>query len=378
MSNNKAIVTVKDVLESAEKYGNDNVLTWDPKTYRDLKQKNKNNPYDVTYIPIKFKYIDGNEISLKLKLLKVVIASGAKLSAEQKPPKNMTIVFREFSKKELESGDNAPKKMETIQEQEIENEKKKKLVDALFESTNNAIKALGIIDASYIKICNELKGMSKDLPFSIQKNKKSKDVDICPFRQLTRENKEDPNGDPIPLEHALTRIKLMLGKSGDVGIENWNSANKGWDFAHNVYDARKMTKKNNYQPVLAKVKENGRWCNLNKDNASAFITYNSTVGGVIDFECIVASKAGLSLSNKFKDLHVKRNTKAGSYSMYSPEDMEELKADTDDDDEDVEISTNKVDSIKIDKMELEDTSDLEDNKKNSKSDSDSSSDFDEE
>jgi hypothetical protein len=343
---NKKVVTVKDVLDSAEKFGNDNVLRWNPTEFRDNKQKNKTAKFDCTWIPFKFKFVDETEIPLILKFTKVVTASSAKLPNinGDGPVKNMTIVFRELTKEEIATGDNVPKEKATKKEQAKEDERVKKSVEKLFESTNDFNKALEIIDKSYNKICKELKS-SKSLGFNIRKDKNIKnntDVPVNSIRQISRENKDDPTGDPIPLDQALTRIKLTLGKDGDVGIDTWNNTTKSWDFSYNVYDSRKANSKNDYKKVLAKVLENNNVCNLNKDNAGAFITHGSVVGGLIEFTDISASKAGLALSNKFKELYVKRNTKAGQFDVYSTEDKKEMGCDSGEEDEagDVEITAN--------------------------------------
>jgi hypothetical protein len=362
---NKKVVTVKDVLESAEKFGEDNVLSWNPTEYRDNKQKNKTAKFDCTWIPFKFKFINDSELPMILKFTKVVTASGAKLpnTNGDGPIKNMTIVFRELTKEEIATGDNVPKEKTTLKEQAKEDERVKISVDKLFESTNDFNRALEIIDKSYNKICKELKA-SKTLGFNIRKDKNIKnnaDVPINSIRQVHRENKDDPTGDPILLDKPLTRIKLTLGKDGDVGIDTWNKSTNGWDFSYNVYDSRKITAKNDYKQVLAKVMENGKLRNLNKDNAGAFITYNSVVGGTIEFTDISASKAGLALSNKFRDLYVKRNTKAGQFDVYSAEDKKDMGGDSEDETPDVEITANTGKSHKdvTEDIDIGDGSDLE-------------------
>ena len=368
-------VTVKDVLASGEKYGN-KVLTWDPTVYRDLKQKNKNSKYDVSYITLKFKFVNGNEVPLRLKFFKVVTASSAKVpsAVEEDNIKNLIIAFREMSEEEILVGDYAPAKMASDVEQIIEDKKKKDAAIELYNATKDFNKALEIIDKSYQFVCDELKE-AKSLPFSVRKDKKVKDITVYTLRQCTREDKENPDDEPIQLEYPIARIKLMLGKDGRVGVESWNNAIRGWDFRPNVYDSRKMTSKNNFAPVLATVKENGKVQPLNAKNAGVFITFKSIVGGIIDFQEIVSSKFGLSLKQNFKELYVKRNKSNLTESTFSKEDMALMGGDDTESEDDVEMPITEVtEKIKKSKISAIENSDLEDNDSNSDLEDDSESD----
>lgn len=358
-------VTIKDVLESAKKHGNNGVITWDPAVFRDNKKNNKNTKFDCTWVPIKFKFANGREEPLRLKFSKVVTASGAKLpSTEDGNPKNMIIVFRTMIKEEILTGDYAPKKMDTAAEQIIEDKKMQDNASIILASTNDFNIAMECIDKSYQKVCQELKA-AQSLGFTIRKDKKVKsneDVNVYSIRQVSREDKETPGAEDIKLEFPLTRIKLMLGKDARVGIEEYNRTTKGWDFRPNVYDSRKMTAKNNFTPTLATVKDAGKLCQLDSKNASVFITYKSIVGGIMEFQEIVISKFGLSLSNKFKELYVKRNKSNVTESAFSKEDFELLGNDGYSDD-DVEMPVTVV-AEKLSKVKLsaiEPVSDLEDN-----------------
>jgi hypothetical protein len=355
MSNN--IVEVQDIFDSAEKYGEDNILNWNPTKFRDLKTKNTSSKFDCTWIPIKFKFADGSEAPMSLKFTKVMTASGAKLSnfSDKDVIKNMTIAFKEHTREEIATGDNVPKKKATPEEQAIENKRIEDKVDKLFKSTNDFDRALAIIDKSYHKICEELKA-AKGLKFTIKK-KKGSAVTVNSIRQVSREDKENPNGDLIQLDKALTRIKLMLGKNGDVGVDVWNNESRSWDSRYNVYDSRKSTSKNGHKQVLAKVQVNGEWHNVNKDNAEAFITRGSIVGGTIDFKDISASVAGLSLSNQFRDIHVKRNTKAGKIDIYSVKDKKELGCDSSDEEDADKFDDDMINGI--DNIDIDNKSDLD-------------------
>lgn len=361
-------VTIKDILESAKKYGNDQVLTWDPTVFRDNKKNNKASKYDCTWVPFKFRFITGTEVQLRLKFSKVVISSGAKLpSSEEDNIKNMIIVFRKMSEEELLQGDYAPKKMTNAEDQAIEDKKMQDNVQLMLTATNEFNDAMEIIDKSYQNLCLQMK-QAQSLGFTVRKDKKVKtieEVNVYSIRQSSREDKENPGADDIKLEFPLTRIKLMLGKNGVVGIETFNQTTKSWDFRPNVYDSRKMGPKNNYEPVLANVKENGRLCPLDSKNAGVFITYKSVVGGIVEFQEIVVSKFGLSLANKFKELYVKRNKSNLVESTFSKKDLEAMGGDDEEeDDEEVEMPVVETINEKFSKVKVVsnmEVSDLEDN-----------------
>jgi hypothetical protein len=362
-------VTIKDILESAKKHGNDAVLTWDPAVFRDNKKNNKNTKFDCTWIPFKFKFVNGNEVPLRVKFSKVLTASGAKLpSIEGETLKNMIIVFKTLTMEEIMIGDYAPKKMDSSAEQIIEDKKMNDSALLMQTATNEFNTAMEIIDKSYQNVCQQMKN-AQSLGFTLRKDKKVKtneDINVYSIRQCTREDKENPGSEDIKLKFPLTRLKLMLGKDGQVGVENWNSTSKSFDFSANVYDSRKMSVKNNYTPVLAAVKENNKSCALNSKNAGVFITYRSVVGGILEFQEIVVSKFGLSLANKFKELYVKRNKSTLTESAFSKEDFESMvDNDNDESEDDVQMPTIEEKFTKVKISAVEQVSDLEDNESGS-------------
>ena len=360
----QSLVLVKDVMESAAKYGEDNVLTWDPLKVRDNKAKTKNSPRDCTWVPIKFKYASGKEGDLNLKFFKVVTSSAAKLPTHSSDSgkKYMNISFRSVTEEELMVGDNVPKVMENDEDQQIENDRAKAVVKEFADSTNEFDKALEIISNSYNKICKDMKNADpKTLPFSVKKDKKveRKNTVVYSVRQTHREDKdsEDKDAPPIKLEHPLTRIKLMYNSNtGYVGIDNWDNTIKGWTFKANVYNARKIDKKTN-APPLATVKVNGKSVLLDKDTTTNFITYRSVVGGIINFKEIVVSKFGLSLANQFTELYVQRNKSNIQEPAFTADEFKTLVCDGNGEDSDVEILTEDVKDVKI---KEEPSSDLED------------------
>lgn len=142
----------------------------------------------------------------------------------------------------------------------------------------------------------------------------------------------------------------MVSQDGKVGVDKWNSAIKGFDFKPNVYDARKMTPKNNYARVLATVKDdNNKPALLNTTNAGVFITYKSVAGGTIEFSDIVASKVGLSLSNKFTDLYIKRNKSDSTESAFNNNDFVTMCGDDEESEDDVVMPSKNSEAKSLDK-----------------------------
>ena len=142
-----------------------------------------------------------------------------------------------------------------------------------------------------------------------------------------------------------------------------DTTNQCFEFKPNVYNARKMTKKNNYTAVLATVKNDGRIEALDKINASTFITFKSILGGEMDFRDICISKNGFSLDNKFLDLYVTRNKNVVSTETFSAEERQDMAGidEGEDSESDVEIVSD-LKNLKITKDidEIEDEfSDLE-------------------
>jgi len=364
-------ITPNDIFESAKKNGRDGIFEWTPEEFKP--KVPKKGGFDCNWVPISFKLANGTSVKyFKLKFMKVVTASGAKLSRfTDGDPKNMTIAFRKMTEEDLDFGDFEPKKMDNADDQIIENERVKMIVSEYLTSTNDFNDALAIVDASYHKICGEIK-KAKSLGYSIRKDKKiknNKDVtenSICQSFREDRENlKTDPDAPPIKLEFPLSRIKLLLDKkTGKVGVSIWNNGAKCFEFKPNVYNAKKMTKRNNYAAVLATVKTDGKIEALDKNNASTFITFKSIIGGEMDFKDICISKNGFSLDNRFLDLYVTRNKNVVSTETFSMEDRQNMAGIENDEDSesDVEIVSDlknlKLNENEIDELEDED-SDLE-------------------
>ncbi len=371
MSQNNT-VTINDILASIKKYGKENILTWNPADYRDNKQRNKTAKFDCTWVPLKFKMENGKEVDLKkLKYMKVLTASAAKLpsASGEDAVKNMLIAFRKFTIEEIMVGDYAPKQKENEEEQLLENERATKEAHILKKNTDDFNDAMEAIDLSYQRVAEELKSC-KQLGFTLNKDavkaKQVRDVakrakkradeiekdinDSVTVYKIRQTSYEDPDSkEEIELKFPLTRIKLMIStKDGRVGTESYNKDQGKYIFEPNVYDARK--KNANGLPVLAKVKVNGKSQPLDASTAGSFITYKSIIGGIIEINDIVISKFGISLSNRFKEMYVKRHKKSLTEPTFTAEEFKELQGSDDESDEEVEIN----------KEDVEPGSDLED------------------
>jgi hypothetical protein len=335
----QSIITLDDVLVSYAKYTN--IFEIDYKHVKDLIKINPKSKYDTAYIPLLFKHINGKLVKAKFELCEQLISSNAKkpqtggCDDDKDIPKCMNISINKLDRENIASGDYAPKKMDNKEDQDKENKRSSDNIDKYMKNNELFLKVLNIIDDSYKYSCEELKKQESKLDFKLKKDRKQTDIVINSTKQSSHIDKET-NKD-IELDNPIYRIKIPVCKVenyiGRIGIWSYYSN----EFKETVFDARKMTKKNNYQAVPAKIEtiineetkkklkkegvkvynkliDNVNQCyileNLDFNNANKFITFKSLVGGTLNVECIISSKFGLSLSINFFDLYVfKHKTK---------------------------------------------------------------------
>jgi hypothetical protein len=314
------LILVKDVIESANKFGKDNILSWNADKFRDNRAKKGKVAFDCTWVNLKFKTVNGDEVPLKLKFNQVILFSSAKLPVND--AKNLKIAFASLTKTDFENTDYLPIKMKSEEEQTKENELKEKKINEYISNTNSFYEALGIINTSFIKIWNDIKA-TKSLDFNIKKDK-SISVDQIKIHEIIQSTYNDETTETISkLETPIAWIKLMLCKEKHfVGVDTWDDNKKAFSFKPNVYDFVK-TYKNKFSPVLAKVKKNGKLCDLDKDTAASFITAKSMATGTIVFPDITIFKGGVSLGNSFIELFVMRHKKNTTESSISKNDIME-------------------------------------------------------
>ena len=328
-------ISLDDVLASATAFEG-KVLEYDANNANDLRTKNPKSAYDVSYIPLKFKHVSGKKISPVDIVFKEQIVSS---SANQPPssdgiPSCLNLVFKKLKKEDLECGDYIPRSMDTAELQTKENERMSKNIDKYLSNNDKLIKVLDILFSSYMHLCENINANQNDFKFRICKEKGVKTMKICVIKQVTRLDRIT-NKD-VELETPLYRLKLPVVKdSGLVGIF------RSGTMKYNVFDARKMTAKNKYKPVAAKVKVNGKMKDLDYQNAREFITYNSLLGGIIRFDAISSSKAGLSLQNSLYELYVFRHKTKFTRQIMTKDDIIEMRGgnvDEDEDDDEAEIN----------------------------------------
>lgn len=328
-------ISLDDVIASAEA-NNGIVLEYDAKNANDLRTKNPKSTYDVAYIPIVFKHVSGKKISPVDIVFKEQIIS----SSATQPPSNdgtipscLQIVFKRLKRDDIACGDYVPKTMDSPELQEKEDARVNKAIDKYLANNNKFITALEILYKSYMHMCEHIRENVESFSFRVNKDKNQKVINICVFKQTTRLDRAT-NKD-ILLEPPLYRLKLPVYKTtGEVGVFRNNTMKRI------VNDARKMNAKNNYTPVIAKVNVNGKSKHLDYKNTREFITYNSLIGGIIRFDAISSSKAGLSLQNAFYELYVFRHKTKFARQVMTRDDIIEMRGDIeeDDDDDDVEIN----------------------------------------
>ena len=222
------------------------------------------------------------------------------------------------------------------------------------------LKVLDIIDSSYKTVCADIKEKESTFSFRVRKDRNQKDITVFSIKQVTRLDR-DTNKDE-KLENPIFRLKLpVCKKDGRIGI--WSNYHN--EFRPTVFDARKMNKKNNYQPVPAKVKVDGKLRDLDVTNVSSFVVYKSLIGGNISFECIVASKFGLSMNNSFYDLYVYRHKTKSSQPTLSKDDIIQMRGGASEDEEDEDDDAELVDeNDEDDGAELVDENDEDDDADN--------------
>ena len=329
------VITLDDVIASHEKYGC--VLAFNAKKARDLKTLNPKSRFDTTYIPIEFNHINGSKMPVKIKFSEQLTASGAKIpqgSDEEGTPKYLNLSFSHMKKEDIEGGDYVAKTCDTKEKQDIENKRVSDNITKYMANNAKFLQVLDIIESSYNTVCQQIIAEESTFQFQLRKDKKQKDITIHSFKQTTFANRETNKDEE--LENPIYRLKIpVYKKDGRIGI--WSNYNN--EFKPTVFDARKMTKKNNYQAVPAQVIVNGKLCDLDVNNAASFITYKSLAGGHIVFECIVVSKFGLSINSSFYDLFLIRHKAKTASSTISRDEIIQMRggAASEDDDSDAEL-----------------------------------------
>lgn len=370
MSASRIKITPKDILASA-KHHNGDILDFKANEFRDNKTKNKKAIYDVSWIPIYFKFVEKSatgqkQIKLvpikKIEFNKVITSSGLKLPQIKSGDnlKCMLLTFRKLTWDDVYGGDYVEKPKKTPEEQEIERNALKTRIGSLLENTNEFVEALDCIANGHRILCEKLKQQAGSLKFKIKKDKShtNDSIPIRSIRQTHRERKDDDGeaedddeDDGIVLPTPLYRIKVPV-YDGQLVISWFKKGTKDVETKDIIFDSRKTLIDDNgrveYKP--AKVKVNNKWQSLNINNASAFLTFKSEIAGTISFPEIIASKNGLSLANQFDMLLVRRHKSKQTYSDIDTTVARSMVKNPDSDDEDVEMNeeTNKNSKSSVD------------------------------
>jgi hypothetical protein len=251
---------------------------------------------DTWYLPILCKRLTGGPTSVNVKITKQVITSNAKIGFGVKPKdaKDVRVTFRKLFPEDL-----------TDTDYPVANHL------ALTKFNNKFIDATDILANEYEDLVSSCVLDYDGTKFEVQSCKTVHNV-----RQTTRKASQEeivadknlPKAErqivdkklPFPNGIKLYRIKLAADLKNGQKIGQFTK--KGHRYT--VFDARKATKKNNYAPVVAKIKIKGKLTDLTTDTAKNFVTYMSLVTGVINFECVCVSSFGISFIAKFRDLHV--------------------------------------------------------------------------
>lgn len=321
----KKYVEVKDILESAKKYGRDKVLYYMPEKARD--NTKLGNAHDCTWIPIGLKGVDGSRRPLNaLKIAgvtnfsKIRIPGNDDKKKEDKMPKYMSLAFRKITKEDILIEDCIPRVCRNPAKQAIANKKASDLADQILANTNNFVEALEIIDLSYKALVKDIK--EKEATFDFVVNKDSVDnIDGIKVSSIVQRDMKDPKDrkKKIVFEYPLYRLRVGITKDGRIGI-TYTPKNGDATFKTIVFDAVATNSKENSarKPIPATVDGEP----LTKDNVDKVITSRSLIGGIIKFSDITISVRGISLSNQFESLYVKTRVKSDEEVPFNHDEME--------------------------------------------------------
>ena len=309
-----SLFTPQTLIALRQKHGKGTLFQLDVEKARVVKSHGS----DTSYIPFTCLTLSGGKCRLVLKINKQITASSAKFPGEQneenaKKAKDVRICYRKLEQKDLEPTDH----------------KEEKRAD-LLKANDEFIQACDIIDEEYTSMVENQLMKYRGSKFQLQKNKtinRIKQSERKAHKVEIEEDEKRPEDERIvcdnmiKLPHPLYRFKLTANdQTKKIGKTNYNTK----EHEYIVYDLRKSTKENKFKSVVAKLKDTtGKLIDLTVTNVKTFITYMSLTAGIIDFDNIIISKSGISLSNKYKELHVWPHKVMKSDSI-NDEDREEI------------------------------------------------------
>ena len=330
MSTTKNFITLDEIIARYDEVGN--VFEVDTERAVDLRTKNSKSIFDVTYMPLQFKLTSGKTIPFNIKLTNQPTASGAKAPkgsvSEGKWPKAVQINFSKLTEEDLSGDFYSPTEKATDTETITEELRASNFIKTCLLNNDKWLKVLEIIDISFQKACAKLIEDSAKFPFKLNKNPKVKEIPIGSIKQSSMINEETKEQEEF--QNPIYRVKIPVNvNNGEIGIFN----NTTKQFKPVVFDQTKSNKQNNFQPVAAKViigknKDNSfKYENLNVNNVGQCITRLSLTGGYLKFDSIVSSKTGgLSLSNNYNELYVKKYKRQSSKPAFTASDILEMNA----------------------------------------------------
>lgn len=309
---------------------------------------------------------------LSITATNVMFKSGVKMPYEYKGgiPRYQTITFSRADRSEIEGGDYVPKKAETPEKQEIENDIMKKKIDKIEVGTALFAMALDICAMEIEKIDKiMLEKIGKDDKNAINLIKQAKKkfngtVPVHGFQQKTAEDKE--NNKEIKLKYSINRVRIPIDqKTGKVGYQTKT------EFIYPISDARKMARQKNLKkPIPAKVKVNGNLVDLNYKNSKSFLRYKSLSNLVVQFEgCL--STFGKSANPKIQKAFVSTHKTKVDEVPFKMDAMDDL--DDGNDVSDIDMSENESDNDSASESDTDNTKNKKQKKKSKKTSDDEDS-----
>lgn len=282
-------------------------------------------------------HLGSSKAKLAINATNVMFKSGVKMPYEYKDgiPKYQTITFAKADRNEIEGGDYVPKKVDTPEQQTIENKKMKEKLDKIEVGT--ALFALAL-DLCAIEIektdRNMIEKFGKDDKTASglirQASKRfNGQMRFFGFQQKKLENKE--TDEEIPLKYPINRIRIPIDKNtGKLGYQTKT------EFVYPISDAKKMARQKSFNtPIPACVKVNGKSTELHYSNSKSFLTYKSLSNLIIQFEGCLSSFGKSATPKIYKAFVSTHRTKVDEV-PFRAEDMSIL--DNGNDDSDVEAS----------------------------------------
>ena len=316
-------ITPEEIIQLREKYPDECLI----KINFTKARQNKNPNMPTHYLPVEIKRLVGGKYTpIMLKLLHQIVGSNARPATvkksesdddkqQQQNPRYVQVKYYKLTQEELEKTDYKP---ETF--------------GKLLDINDKLVQALDIISTDYERAVNEqligdkhqamtYKVTSKKVIFNIRQSERqmsdeetnlAKKGELDPSLEVTEDYK-------IVLDRPLYALRIPMDpETKRLGQKDFKTK----ALRHIVYDMNLRKKNGEITPATIWNATKTKRLPLDMDNCKHFITYCSLTSGLVNFKEVCISKSGISLTNEFRDLHVKHH-KPMSTPLVSSEDLDQ-------------------------------------------------------